>query len=71
MVIAKLKTASVLNAVICLLAAYYIFNAEYPKRVTGHSKNVFLFLEHFLIPCSGKKRLILPMAVEHFISAMK
>ena len=36
------------------LFAYYVYNAE---GVTWHSKNVFLFLEHLLIPCSGKKRL--------------
>ena len=70
MVVAKLKAVNILNAVICLLAAYYAFNAEYPKGVTGHSKNVFLFLEHLLIPCSGKKKS-LPLSVEHFISSMK
>ncbi len=70
MVVAKLKAVNILNAVICLLSAYYAFNAEYPKGVTGHSKNVFLFLEHLLIPCSGKKKS-LPLSVEHFISSMK
>jgi hypothetical protein len=71
MVVAKLKTASILNPVICLLAAYYVFNAECPKGATGHSKNVFLFLEHLLLPSGGKKRLTLPLAVEYFISSMK
>jgi hypothetical protein len=47
MVVTKLKTASIVNAVICLLATYYVVNAEYPKGVTGHSKNVFLFLEQW------------------------
>ncbi len=70
MVVAKLKAINILNAVICLLSAYYAFNAEYPKGVTGHSKNVFLFLEHLLIPCSEKKKS-LPLSVEHFISLMK
>ena len=31
MVVAKLKNLNILNAVICLLSAYYVFNAEYPK----------------------------------------
>ena len=70
MVVAKLKNLNILNAVICLLSAYYVFNAEYPKGITGHSKNVFLFLEHLFIPGTGKKKL-LPMSVENFISCMK
>ncbi len=56
MVVANVKAVNILNAVICLLANYYAFNAEYPKGVTGHSKNVFLFLRHVMIPCSGKKK---------------
>ena len=32
---------------------------------------MFLLLEHILIPCSGKKRLMLLMPVEHLISSMK
>jgi hypothetical protein len=33
MVVTKLKTASIVNAVICLPATYYVVNAEYPKGV--------------------------------------
>ena len=47
MVVTKLRNPNILNAVICLLSAYYayyVFNAEYPRGVTGHSKNVFFFV---------------------------
>jgi hypothetical protein len=50
------------------LRQHYVYNAE---GVTWHSKNVFIFLEHILIPCTGKKRLMLLMPVEHLISSMK
>ena len=30
-----------------LPAAFYAFDAEYPQKITGHSKNIFLFLKYF------------------------
>lgn len=65
MVVVKFKTTNILNAVICLLSSYYVFNAEYPNGGNGQSKNVFLFLEHLLISAQGKS---LPMGVENFLS---
>ena len=70
MVVTKFKTNNIVNAVICLLSSYYAFNAEYPKGTTGHSKNIFMFLEHLLLPSGGKKRLM-PISVDHFITSMK
>ena len=49
MIVAKFRKMSILNAVICLLSSYYVFNAQYPQGKTGHSKNIFVFLEHLLI----------------------
>ena len=49
MIVVKFKKAAILNAVICLLAAYYTFNVHYPWDTAGHNKNIFLFLEHVLI----------------------
>lgn len=54
MVVVKFKSAKILNALIYLLASYYIFNAEYPKGPTGHSKNLYIFLEFILL---GKKNM--------------
>ena len=71
MVVTKFRKINILNAVICLLSSYYTFNAEYPKGITGHSKNVFLFLEHLLLPFSGKKRLQMPISVDNFLASMK
>ena len=44
----------IIIAAICLLPWYYVFNAEYPKEPTGHSKSM-----------SGQT---LPIVVENFIS---
>ena len=49
MVVVKLKATSIVNAMICLISSYYAFNADYLKGATGHSKNVFIFLEHILL----------------------
>ena len=57
-----------LNAVISLLAAYYAFNAQYPRGTTGHSKNIFVFLEHILV---SEQKAAVPVNVEHFLSMMK
>ena len=37
-----------------LPAAFYAFDAEYPQKITGHSKNIFLFLKHILICKHGR-----------------
>ena len=63
----KFKSYSIVNAVICLLGSYYVFNAEYPKGPTGHSKNIYMFLEHILLSRSGQT---LPMGVENFICSL-
>ena len=70
MVVVKLKPTSIVNAMICLISSYYAFNADYPKGATGHSKNVFIFLEHILLSgVCGKT--VFPMAVENFVLSMK
>lgn len=68
MVVAKFKKIGILNAVISLLAAYYTFNAQYPRGTTGHSKNVFVFLDHILI---SERKTAVPVNVEHFLAMMK
>ena len=67
MVVNKFKSCNIVNAVICLLAAYYVFNAQYPKGPTGHSKNIYMFLEHVLL---GNSSQSLPIGVENFLSQM-
>ena len=49
MVIIKFRAPKILNGVTYLLGACYCFNAEYPKGPNGHSKNIYLFLEHIPI----------------------
>ena len=68
MVVAKFKRIGILNAVISLLAAYYAFNAQYLRGTTGHSKNIFVFLEHILV---SEQKAAVPVNVEHFLSMMK
>ena len=61
MVVIKFKNSEILNAVLCLLAAYYAFNAQYPKgQSCGQTKNVYLFLEHILIN-KGKCSTVFPV----------
>ena len=68
MVVAKFKKITILNSVICLMASYYAFNAQYPRGTTGHRKNVFVFLEHMLI---AQQKTAVPVNVEHFLTLMK
>ena len=68
MVVAKFKKISILNSVICLMASYYVFNAQYRRGAIGHSKNIFVFLEHILI---AEQKTAVPVNVEHFLSLMK
>ena len=50
MVVVKFKETDILNAVMSLLAAYFVFNAHYPNRQNcRQSKNIYLLLEHLLI----------------------
>jgi hypothetical protein len=58
-----LKTG-VISAVTCLLAAYYVFNAEYPKGATGLGKKIYMFLEHIFL---GRIGQTLPIGVENFL----
>jgi hypothetical protein len=67
MVICKFRQLTILNAVIVLISSYYTFNAVYPKGITGHSRNIFLFLEYILL---GECTAPLPIGVEHFISCL-
>ena len=69
MVVTKFRKITILNAVISLMASYYAFNAQYPRGTTGHSKNVFVFLEHMLI--AQQKTVAVPVSVEHFLTLMK
>ena len=50
MVVCRFKKINILNAVVTVIASYYLFNADDPKGLGGHSKNANLFLEHILIP---------------------
>ena len=67
MVVVKFKTSTIVSAVTCLIAAYYVFNAEYPKGETGHSKNIYMFLEHILL---GRNNQTLPICVENFLAQL-
>ena len=67
MVVVKFRSINMVNALICLLAAYYVFNAEYPKGHTGHNKNIYILLEHLLL---GKSSPTYPIYVENFLSQM-
>ena len=61
--VCQFKKINILNAVVTLIASYYLFNADYPKGLGGHSKNVYLFLEYILIPELRSNRS-LPISVE-------
>ena len=63
------KKINILNAVVTLIASYYLFNADYPKGLGGHSKNVYLFLEYILIPELRSNRS-LPISVETAIGKL-
>ena len=66
MVVCKFgPTNAILNAVVTLLASYYVFNANYPS---GLYKNVYIFLEYVLL---GKTSSSIPIAVENFLTEMK
>ena len=65
--ISKYSSSSILNVVIFLIAAYYVFDAEYPKGVSGHRKCIFFFLENILI---NKQSTMLPMGVDNCIARM-
>ena len=67
MVVIKFRSTNIINAVVCLMASYYVFNAEYPKDQTGHSKNIYMFLEHILM---GRNDQTLPISVENFLEQM-
>ena len=67
MAVTKFKVTNIIDAVICLLAGYYAFNAEYPKCATGDSKNVFIFLEHLLI---SEVCITLPIGVDNILSSL-
>ncbi|XP_046848478.1 uncharacterized protein LOC124442027 isoform X2 [Xenia sp. Carnegie-2017] len=71
MIVAKLKTENIVNAVIILLSSFNTFNAEYPKGVNGHCKNVVILLEHLLLNSKGNCKAQLPTFVDHFMSSMK
>ena len=66
MTVIKFKQCTILNAVICLLSSFYVFNAEYPKAGNGQSKNIYLFLDQLLISKEGKPNL--PIGLENFLS---
>ena len=66
MAVIKFKQCTILNAVLCLLSAFFVFNAEYPKAGNGQTKNIYLFLDQMLISKEGK--LNLPIGVENFLS---
>ena len=57
---------AILNAVVTLLASYYVFNASYPS---GLNKNVFTFLEHVLELNTTQSSM--PIAVDNFLSEIK
>ena len=69
MAVVKFKSLNIVNAVIVLLASYYVFNAQYPKGKTGLSKNVYCFLEQILI--SPQDNPALPTGVENFLCSMR
>ena len=66
MVVVKFRGTTIISAVTCLLAAYYVFNAEYPKGATGLGKNIYMFLEHILL---GRIQT-LPIGVENFLTLL-
>ena len=68
MVVCHLKKNYILSAVITLSASYYTFNADYPKGLGGHRKNIYLFIylfiEYILIPELKRSNHPLPISVE-------
>ena len=69
MAVIKFKQNAILNAVVCLLSAFFVFNAEYPKAGNGQTKNIYLFLDQLLIAKKGKPNL--PIGVENFLSYLQ
>jgi hypothetical protein len=66
MVVCKFApTNAILNAVVTLIASYYVFNASYPS---GLHKNVYIFLESVLLQ---KAPSSIPIAVDDFLTEMK
>ena len=65
----RFKKINILNAVVTLIASYYLFNADHPKGLGGHSKNVYLFLEYILIPELRSNRS-LPINVETVVGKL-
>jgi len=71
MVVCHFKQLNILTAVITLIASYYVFNADYPKGLGGHSKNIYLFLEHMLLPkLRHGSTAQLPISVETVIGKL-
>ena len=66
-VVVKLSGSTLISAVTCLLAAYYVFNAEYPKGATGLGKNIYMSLEHIFL---GRIGQTLPISVENFLALL-
>ena len=66
MEVIKFKQCTILNTVLCLLSAFFVFNAEYPKAGNGQTKNIYLFPDQLLISKEGKPNL--PIRVENFLS---
>ena len=50
MVVCHFKQMNILTAIITLIASYYVLNADYPKGLGSHCKNIYLFFEHVLLP---------------------
>lgn len=66
MVVCNFKPANaIINAVISLMASYYVFNANYQK---GQPKNVFIFLDYLLFESQS---VSLPIGVENLILSLK
>jgi len=62
---------NILTAIITLIASYYVFNADYPKGLGGHSKNIYLFLEHMLLPkLKQGSATQLPISVETVVAKL-
>ena len=71
MVVCHFKQLNILTTVITLIASYYLFNADYPKGLGGHSKNIYLFLEHMLLPkLRHGSAAQLPISVETVIGKL-
>jgi hypothetical protein len=55
-------------SVFSLISSFYAFNIFYPNGNGGQGKNVFLFLEHILLPEKHRSSTKLPLAVDTFIA---